>query len=80
MSSSLFWGLSFSTANRAKPCKRAKHQHDDDWPFKLTLAQFELYLELQEKGEFSMLELPSRRPDAPLPPTTWRKWCSTSRP
>ena len=48
------------------PCKRAKHQHDydDDWPFDLTMAQFELYLELQEKGEFSMLELPSRRPDA----------------
>jgi hypothetical protein len=46
------------------PCKRAKHQHDDDWPFKLALAQFELYLELQEKGEFNMLELPSRRPDA----------------
>ena len=28
------------------------------------MAQFELYLELQEKGEFNMLELPSRRPDA----------------
>ena len=44
--------------------KTVEHQHDDDWPFKLTLAQFELYLELQEKGEFNMLELPSRRPDA----------------
>ena len=59
----------YGQQQKQKPCKRAKHQHDyddddDDWPFDLTMAQFELYLELQEKGEFSMLELPSRRPDA----------------